>query len=478
LDLATVLLFFPLLGGARQSSILSQLVEEYGDRRAAQTAAACLRALPSLSGEERPVARFLLGNDLAELGAYDLGTHELLALVDSPDLGASAFVALARVYDESGERAELLSRAQHARWADMRDDDFAETAYRVAGASLREGRAAQARDWAARIPADSPYYASSRLLLLQAQYALGRPGAALDAAEEVFGARTRTAADRWLQDRTAVVAGDLLTEIGQYGSAIDVLDWPSSTSPFHDRAARDRRVAQALLSASVSSTELTDVDELRITHESEIIEAAGAKRQRSEELRKIWPSQRLTRERRRWAAAAARAALDAHRGIGWRRPLEVLWKSLPPVAIYEMLHRAAAKPTRETEISLDAQARFFFAPRPEVARWLTALAAASQGAAADDCGARAIALRAAAMRAAVEPPATVDELQKIASRCVHVDAHALDSLLEAKLEEAIDADASRRLIESREQAHALSTALADAELQRKSRLDAAGGTDR
>ena len=141
-----MLLFFPLLGGARQSPSLSQLVEEYGDRRAAQTAAALLRDMPTFSPAEQPVAGFLLGNDFAELGLHDLALRQFLALVDSQDLGGAAFLAMARLYDETLDDEALLAQAKHARWDCVRDEDLAEVMVRVARACMRAGRYPEARD--------------------------------------------------------------------------------------------------------------------------------------------------------------------------------------------------------------------------------------------------------------------------------------------------------------------------------------------
>ena len=481
MNLATVLLFFPLLGGARQSPALSQLVEEYGDQRAAQTAAACLRALPVMSADEQPIARFLLASDLAELGASDLAARELTALLDSPEIGAPAFVALARVYDETEQSVALLARARQAPWRALDGDDFAEAAYRMARAALREGHPAQARDWAAQIPADSAYHTSARVLRLQAQSALA-PAAAMAVADDMFHVRPRTAADRWLQDRTAIVTGDLLTEMGMYADAVAVLEWPSASSPFHERAEHDRRLALALLSASATSSDYVAVEQSRSGREDEIRRAAGAEQARRAELQTLWPSQRLTAERRRWTAAAAGAGLEAGRG-GWHRPLTAVWYSLPPVMAYEMVRARSHDRERDTQSPVDAQSRFFFTPRPQVARWLTAVALASEQAAADGCEqrqARAIELRAAGSLGGVERAMTLGELRTIAAGCPDANANvgALRAALEAKLDAAIAAEASRQLAVSREQGFAVSTAIADGELERKSRLHAAGGTDR
>jgi tetratricopeptide (TPR) repeat protein len=486
LDLATVLLFFPLLGGARQSLGLSQIVQEYGDRRAAQTAAALLRAMPTFSPADQPTAGFLLGNDFAELGLHELARRQFLALLDSPNLGGAAFVAMARLYDDTQDGGEALrAQAKHARWESMRDEDLAEAAYRVARACMRAGRHSEARDWLARISEDSPYFPPSRVLLLQTEYALGRTGAALDAADAVFRMRARTMTERWLQDRTAILTGDMLTEIGLYPYAAGVLEWPSVTSPFHARAERDRLVAHALLTgAPETTTELAAAEQSRRRSESEIERAVSSgedRAARARELERVWPSARLSRERRRWAAGIAGAACDQVRGFDWRRPLEIVWRSLPPVVVYEMLRR---KPTRA--VSLDArpvtsEARFFFTPRPEIARLLVAVALASEPAPGDDCATRsanALALRAAGSLGAAESPATLDELRGIAAQCERTDSRALRVLLEAKLQDAIAAEASRRVLEIREQRYVLSEAIAATEIERQSLLRAAAGQDR
>jgi hypothetical protein len=150
---------------------------------------------------------------------------------------------------------------------------------------------------------------------------------------------------------------------------------------------------------------------------------------------------------------------------------------------YEMVRAHANGRERDTQSPLDAQARFFFTPRPQVARWLTALALASEQGAADGCEqrqARAIEVRAAGSLGGVERAMTLAELRTIAAGCPDANGNigALRATLEAKLDAAIAAEASRQLAVSREQGFAVSTAIADAELQRKSRLQAAGGTDR
>ena len=477
-----MLFFLPLLGGARQSLSLSQLVEEYGDRRAPQSAAALLRAMPAFSPGERHIASFLLGNDFAELGLDDLAARQWVVLLDSADLGGAAFVALARLYDDTQDSDALLVRAKQARWDEVPAADMAEAVYRVARACMREGRYAQARDWLARISEDSPYYPASRFLLAQTEYALGRTGAALDAAERVFRVPARTTSDQWLQDRTAILAGDMLTEIGLYPEAAGVLQWPSSASPFRQRADRDRLLAVALFSGGDEAS----AERAGRSEENALARAASAPHERADELRRVWPSARMSRERRRWAAGAARTASDADRGMLWRVPLEVLWRSLPPVVVYQMFRRATHEDARQ-EQAVAADARFFFTPRPEVARLLVALALASEPASPDDCAGRAasaIAARAAGPLAGTEPPVTWGELQALAARCANCDEceptdnAALRSLLEAKLDAAIAADALRRTREIREQRFVVSTAIAAAQSERLSLLHDAAGDDR
>ena len=293
--------------------------------------------MPTFSLAEQPVAGFLLGNDFAELGLHDLALRQFLALVDSQDLGGAAFLAMARLYDDTQDDEALLLRAKHARWEAVRDEDLAEAVYRVARACMRAGHYSEARDWLARISEGSPYFAPSRFLLLQTEYALGRTRAALDAADAVFRSRPRTAIDRWLQDRTAVFTGDMLTEIGLYPYAAGVLQWPSASSPFYARAERDRLVARALLTGSPeTSTELASAERSRRRVESEIDRAVSSTPSlaaRAGDLERVWPSARLSRERRRWAAGIAHATSEHVRGFDWRRPLEIVWWSLPPVIV-------------------------------------------------------------------------------------------------------------------------------------------------
>jgi hypothetical protein len=146
-----------------------------------------------------------------------------------------------------------------------------------------------------------------------------------------------------------------------------------------------------------------------------------------------------------------------------------------------MLRRESSREVSRDTQPVGAPARFFFAPRPEVARLLVAIALASEPAPGDDCAARsahALASRAAASHAAAESPATLDELRAIARGCESTDSRALRARLEAKLREAIAAEASRRALEIREQRYVLSEAIAAAEIERQSQLRTAGGEDR
>jgi hypothetical protein len=168
--------------------------------------------------------------------------------------------------------------------------------------------------------------------------------------------------------------------------------------------------------------------------------------------------------------------------LDWRRPLEVAWRSFPPVIVYEMLRRGPNREAPPDTRPLAAEARFFFTPRPELARLLVAVALAAELAPpAEDCAERSagsLALRAAGSLGAVESPPTLDELRVIAEGCAQRDPRTLRPLLEAKLQEAIAAEASRRALEIREQRYLLAEAIAAAEIDQQARLRTAGGEDR
>ncbi|MGH7822218.1 MAG: tetratricopeptide repeat protein, partial [Candidatus Binatia bacterium] len=351
LDLATVLLFFPLLGGTSQPQGLSQLLDGYRERSGSETAVAILRGLSELSDDERPIARFLLAHSLAELGLPSLATRELVGLLDHPDLGGAAFLGLARLQSGRSEAAALLRHARSAAWDRMGDDEFSEAVFRVARASFFAGRYPEARSWLVRVPEGSAYFPFSRYLLAQTEYALERYGEAIEAADAVFRAHSPRGPRRWLQDRTAILVGDMLTEIGLYPDAVAVLAWLRPDSPFHARAELDQNAAQSLAEIEAGASDRAIAAEERVEamlaeQDRAIAATTDALSARAADLRQNWPSDDLRRSRRRAAWATAAEAHERSRSFDWRRPIEVLWQSLPPVMLSRIFMRAPTPAVR------------------------------------------------------------------------------------------------------------------------------------
>ena len=70
--------------------------------------------------------------------------------MDSSEVGAAAFLMLARVRDEDGENEALEAAARRAPWRSLDDESLGEAATHVARASMRSGRYADAREWLRR----------------------------------------------------------------------------------------------------------------------------------------------------------------------------------------------------------------------------------------------------------------------------------------------------------------------------------------
>jgi tetratricopeptide (TPR) repeat protein len=482
LDLATVLLFYPLLGGTRRTDGLPQVLADYRKGSALRTTVTLLRARPNLPPVEQPIADFLLATNFAELGLDSLAARNLAALVDSPALGAGAFLALARVREEAGEDEALAADAQRAPWARLDDESLGEAAVHVARACMRLGRYTEAREWLQSVPGESTSFAFSRVLLVQTEYALGRPAAALEVAEGAFDRTPRSRARRWLDDRTAVLVGDMLTEIGLYHDAIDVLAWPAPASPFHRRAERDRDLARMLEAASTGSAVTADPSSADV--EREIAVAAGSESaiaERAAELRAAWPSPVIRAERRRWAARVAAEAFERARPFGWRRALEVAWRSFPPVALYELAKRRRTEAEPKDHRTVGDEARFFFAPRPDVSRLLVGLALVSDtppGQTCADRAATAVATRVAGSCAPGGSPVTSEELASVAAGCDRTDATPVREALERALRDAIAAESSRRVLEIREQRLRVAEAIAAAEVERAGVFRSVSGDSR
>ena len=477
MDLATVVLFFPLLGGAHGSESLPQLFEEYSRRSAAASATVLLRSAGDRSPAERSITAFLLANDLAELGFRDLAGRELHPLLTSPTLGPAAFLSLVRILDEDEQDERLLEEARRASWADLDDEEFAEATFRVARSCMRQRRWAQAREWLKQVPTSSAYHVPSRYLLAQTEYALGRLPQAIEAIDSVFLVPARDPETGWMKDRTAIFAGEMLTEVGLYSDAVSVFAWPAKSSPFRARADREARLAEAL--AEVIAAADGDVD--KRLGPPPTAATAEARARAARELERAWPSQPLREARRHFAVAAARRAYDREQGVGWRRAVDLVWWSLPPVALYEALgseHLTA--PSQNARLGAEASA--FFTPRPEIANLLTAIALAGEATSGGrDCPPRALAVRAAQTLAATSPPPTRAELTTLAGSagsCDGGDTRTLLPSLRAKLDQAIEREAVRREHVLRSQRYLVEETLAAARLERQATLQAARGENR
>ena len=476
--MATALLCFPLLGGTHQPESLSQLLDRYRERSAADSAVATLNGFSRLTHQDCSIARFLLANDLAELGLADLAATELRALLDFPDLAPAAFVALARLQNETNGAEALVREARRAPWERLGSDDFGEAAFRVARASFSTGRYPEARSWLAQVPKDSSYFPFSRYLLAQTEYALDRYGKAMDAADAIFQVRSGYGSRRWLEDRTAILVGNMLTELGLYPDAIAVLGWPGADSPFHARAERDERLARSLADAEAGAADPERIVDETLAGNERAIEAIATSPERisaqTADLERVWPARALARERRRFAWAAAVEAYERRRGFDWRRPLQVLWYSFPPV-IFARIFRGSPEPGSSEDSTVMPDTRFFFTPRGDVTKLLAAVALASEPAHGEGCtdrAARQLRLRAAASLAAAAPLES-EELRAIAAGCGGENSPDVVPAVRGKLETALTAEALRLRREIRNQRALFSEALAEARVRRETAVEAA-----
>src|ERR1041385_7451554 len=152
----------------------------------------CPRTRPGVashSGSAAEVARFLVANDLDEMGLDETAAMLFRSLATSASLAPAAFAGLARLRDARGEDQELRLEAKDAPWQRMSAEDRAEAAYHVARACFRDRRYPETRWWADQVPASSPFYPFVRFLLAQAEYAFGENARAIDAAQPIFASR-------------------------------------------------------------------------------------------------------------------------------------------------------------------------------------------------------------------------------------------------------------------------------------------------
>jgi hypothetical protein len=487
LDLFTVLLVLPLLAASSASPLRDLRVEAaaFSRQTATESAVAMLRALPRLEGADRDVARFLLATALAELGLATpaLALHRAL-LASSAALAPAAFVATSRIRTEDEPSDALLRGARTAPWERMDDDDFAEAAYRVARSAFRAKRYVEARLWAREVRSGTPWYPFARYLLAQSEYALGRYGRALEAAEPIFSTREPADAIAPLRDRTAVLLGDMLIEIGLYEHAIGMLSWPGPESAWRSRARRDLLVARGL--AELERTRFEEGEALTaragraldgIAAEIEgAVASKDAVASRARELRRAWPPRAVFEARRRWAANHALAALDEAHASFFGRMLLAVRESFPPVLLYRLARREPEPSGRVAR--LDAPTRFFFTPRPEVSRLLTAIALLEE----KRTGAGCVANAAAAMRQEIaaflvmeRPEPTFDELLRLGTACSVEPREALPGIARKRLHEALAEDARARRRELKSHRYALDEALARSRLDHRAAARAAEG---
>lgn len=477
-----MLLLFPLLGGGHPSGHdLPRLLDEYAERSAAHTVGNLLLMERDAADLDREIVRFLLGRDLAELGLPDAGVRQLRGLLGSSTIAGGAFLALARIHNETGAADALVRDSRTAPWSQIEGEDLAETIFLVARACMATGRHPEARDWLSRIPAQSSFFPYSRYLLAQTEYALGRSSAALDAAAEVFRDRARKASERWLQERTALLVADMLIDLGLFGHAIDVLEWPSARSPFRGRAERDTAIARALMDAA-DGREPDDpgLDRAADDRDRDLVAAVSPRSEtmaRAAELERVWPPRPMRRARRLAAARTARSALDRVHGFGWRRIAQVVWRSLPTTALYDLV-RSSSRGAAESAPHLDVKSRHFFTPEREVAKLLVTIALVSEaptGAACEERFARALAERQAAALLDRANDPTGEELYGIAANCRDDPRSRRLPELREKLYQAIDAQAARLRREVREQRYRVEEAVMASRLEHGDAIGAERG---
>lgn len=478
LNLATALLLFPFL--TPEPKPLAALLGRYEERRAADSAVALLRQARSSGGAERAIIEFLLANDLEGLGLLDEALRRFQAASRSAAIAPAAALGAVRVRFEAGEDDALYHEARSLPWDRFVDDDFAEAAYRVAGACFRSGRYPEARSWLSEVPRASPFFPFARYLLAQTEYAIGRYGEAVEAAEPVFALRRDDVVER-LQERTAVLLGDMFVEIGLYDDAVAIFGWPDRTSPFHRRALRDAAVARALAQAEGgwfdrAAWSTSSVNRALEAIEQEVADSVDDPSKvaaRAAELRRAWPSRRLDRARRAWAARRATAAVVAEDGWTVRRVFDAAWQSLPPVILVRFFQRGSEHAPAAAP-SMAAEDRFFFAPDPAVARVLAAAALVAEPAqpGCDGAAATALRTRAAAALLGEEAAPTSDDIGRIGAGCGEGTLRGVAERAEAELAAAVSADARRIQRELRRRRYALEEAMARASLDRETAAQA------
>ena len=468
-------LVLPLLSSS-ESAGLAHLLERHAERPPADAVIAILGALPRLEADEAAIARFLLAGALSELGLVELAAGILRPELDSPFLGGAAFVAWLRAESAAGEHERIVRVTRRAPWKNVAADDLGEALYRAARACFVTARYPEARLWAREVPDDSSWHPFARYLLAQSEYALGRHAAALSAAEPIFSSRDSGDAVGALQERTAVLLGDMLIEIGLYERAVEVLSWPDADGPFAERAGRDRLVARGLAALEAARFEraeaLTARVAARLDRLGADIERASAstadRAARIDDLRRAWPAAADGAARRRWTAARARDAWERSRGWTFSRVMRAAWASFPPVILWRLARRPDETVPEGGRIGADS--RFFFAPRPEVSKLLAA-AALLEESGERDCREAAVHRRAAAALLGVTPIRDLESLRR--AECDDApNADSLAPVLRERLDHALEADARRQLRALREQRFALDEAVARARLDHQAAIRA------
>ncbi|MEA2624687.1 MAG: hypothetical protein QOD06_732 [Candidatus Binatota bacterium] len=445
------------------------MVEGYADREPAISAVDGLQGI-ARRGREGEVTRFLVANDVDELGLPDAAATLFRSIPGHDRFAGAAFLGTLRALEAAGRRRSMLEAARSAPWETLEDEDFAEAAYRVARAALVEGRTADARSWAESVPDGSEFHPYARMLAMQAASAAGRDELALEAARALFGSRGSTV----LRERAALSLGELLIDAGRYAEAERLLAWPA-IGPFAPAAGRAGGVAISLAAIEDGRLDTADESAAAVEHSlrdlaAEVEASVGtpdARAARTAALRRVWPPRALVRSRRQWAARhAARAAAET--GSWFTTLTRVLWHSLPPVALWNLATApAAARPgdAGTNDAALGRGDRFFFAPDPAVARALAALALAGQGPASEPCEARALRATAAASLLGERPPPDPPELARLASGCARTSSAGLASRARAALDHALEESARRSARRLREQAYRVVRAVAEARVR-------------
>jgi len=454
---------------------LADVLDSYVERPAADSAITMLLALPSLSGAEAEAGRFLVANDLAEMGLDDTAAMLFRSLATSALLAPAAFAGLARLRDARGEDQELRLEAKDAPWQRMNAEDRAEAAYHVARACFRDRRYPETRWWADQVPASSPFYPFVRFLLAQAEYAFGENARAIEAAEPIFSSRLPANVIGALQERTAVMLAEMFTELGLFTHAADLLAWPGANSAFRGRIERDRMVLESLTALGRHSFDEAEAASWRIETSFDAaageIEATVASPEgldaRAAELARSWPPRGALSLRRAWAAGHARDALaTANRGrLG--RAFAGVFGTLAAPRIRSVDDGRSSEPA-----AVSAESRFFFAPSRSVDRALAASALLVEPSRPGCMGnaARILRERAAASLIAERPEPGASDLALIAAGCSDEAIDGLTGRVQAKLRGAISDEARRQSRALRRQQYTVKEAIAHARLDEETAL--------